>query len=100
MTLIDGKKFCDVTTSEFDGFRWLREASAAPPFPKNPTMSTLTDVADVDAWITTLSDCKQLPESDIERLCEKVSIESWSPHDLALLLAVFSFYFALSALRT
>jgi serine/threonine-protein phosphatase 2A catalytic subunit len=48
-------------------------AASAPPFPKNPTMSTLTDVADVDTWITTLSDCKQLPESDIERLCEKVS---------------------------
>jgi hypothetical protein len=39
-----------------------------------PTMSTLTDVADVDTWITTLSECKQLPESDIERLCNKVSV--------------------------
>jgi hypothetical protein len=48
-------------------------------------MSTLTDVADVDSWITTLSDCKQLPESDIERLCEKVSIGGLSlPQDLAV----------------
>jgi serine/threonine-protein phosphatase 2A catalytic subunit len=39
-------------------------------------MSTLADVTDVDSWITTLSDCKQLPESEIERLCEKVSLRA------------------------
>lgn len=36
-------------------------------------MSTSNSVADVDAWITQLQDCKQLSESDIKKLCDKVS---------------------------
>lgn len=35
-------------------------------------MSATSSVADVDAWITQLQDCKQLSESDIKKLCEKV----------------------------
>lgn len=30
------------------------------------------DVGDVDAWIDTLSQCKQLSESDVKLLCDKV----------------------------
>lgn len=37
------------------------------------TMSASSSVADVDAWITQLQDCKQLSESDIKKLCDKVS---------------------------
>jgi serine/threonine-protein phosphatase 2A catalytic subunit len=36
-------------------------------------MSASNSVADVDAWITQLQDCKQLSESEIKKLCDKVS---------------------------
>lgn len=42
------------------------------------------DVGDVDAWIDTLSQCKQLSESDVKLLCDKVSsltANSWSSSD-------------------
>lgn len=32
------------------------------------------DVGDVDAWIDTLSQCKQLSESDVKLLCDKVGV--------------------------
>jgi hypothetical protein len=35
-------------------------------------MTTITDVGDVDGWIQHLMQCKQLPEADVKRLCEKV----------------------------
>lgn len=35
-------------------------------------MTAISSVADVDAWIAQLSECKQLPESEIKKLCEKV----------------------------
>lgn len=35
-------------------------------------MASSSSVADVDGWITQLQDCKQLSETDIRRLCEKV----------------------------
>lgn len=31
----------------------------------------MVDVAEQDAWISHLGDCKQLTEADIKRLCEK-----------------------------
>ncbi|KAG0379032.1 hypothetical protein BGX24_001954 [Mortierella sp. AD032] len=34
-------------------------------------MTTITDVGDVDGWIQHLMQCKQLPEADVKRLCEK-----------------------------
>ena len=34
----------------------------------------LADVSDVDGWISVLMNCKQLPESDVKKLCEKVCI--------------------------
>lgn len=37
-------------------------------------MTAVSSVAEVDAWIAQLSECKQLPESDIKKLCEKVLI--------------------------
>lgn len=35
-------------------------------------MTAVSSVADVDAWIAQLSECKQLPEADIKKLCDKV----------------------------
>lgn len=35
-------------------------------------MTAVSSVADVDAWIAQLSECKQLSESDIKKLCDKV----------------------------
>jgi hypothetical protein len=35
-------------------------------------MITASSVADVDGWIAQLSECKQLSETDIKKLCEKV----------------------------
>jgi serine/threonine-protein phosphatase 2A catalytic subunit len=37
-------------------------------------MTAVSSVADVDAWIAQLSDCKQLSEAEIKKLCEKVFI--------------------------
>ena len=30
------------------------------------------EVGELDAWIESLSQCKQLPENDVKRLCDKV----------------------------
>lgn len=35
-------------------------------------MTTVCSFSDIDAWIAQLSDCKQLSEPDIKKLCEKV----------------------------
>jgi hypothetical protein len=35
-------------------------------------MSTAADVAEVDRWISMLMECKQLPELDVKKLCDKV----------------------------
>ena len=36
----------------------------------------MVDIQEQDQWISYLSECKQLSENDIKRLCEKVRIES------------------------
>jgi serine/threonine-protein phosphatase 2A catalytic subunit len=35
-------------------------------------MSSVADIGDVDSWIELLMNCKQLPENDVKKLCEKV----------------------------
>ena len=37
------------------------------------------DIADIDRWIQLLMTCKQLPENDVKKLCEKVLQVSLSP---------------------
>jgi hypothetical protein len=37
----------------------------------------MVEVSEQDAWITHLGDCKQLSETDVKRLCDKVSRVSW-----------------------
>jgi serine/threonine-protein phosphatase 2A catalytic subunit len=37
-------------------------------------MTAVSSVSEVDAWISQLSECKQLPESEIKKLCEKVTL--------------------------
>jgi len=32
----------------------------------------MVDIQEQDQWISYLSDCKQLSENDVKRLCEKV----------------------------
>ena len=34
----------------------------------------MTDIGEVDQWISQLSQCKQLSESDVKKLCDKVCI--------------------------
>lgn len=44
---------------------------------------------EVDAWIEQLSQCKQLTEADVKRLCDKVcnsSLQQPSSSDLTMLL--------------
>lgn len=41
----------------------------------------MVDVTEQDQWISHLSDCKQLAENDIKRLCDKVC----SPEGMTLL---------------
>ena len=36
----------------------------------------MVDIQEQDQWISYLSECKQLSENDIKRLCEKVRIQS------------------------
>lgn len=31
---------------------------------------------EVDSWIAQLSQCKQLAEADVKRLCDKVSVDA------------------------
>jgi hypothetical protein len=47
----------------------------------------MTDVAEVNQWISQLSQCKQLTESDVKKLCDKVSYTSWTPLCLQKLLS-------------
>ena len=43
------------------------EAHETPPAPvEGPSISSL------DGWIENLMSCKQLPESDVQKLCDKV----------------------------
>jgi hypothetical protein len=34
---------------------------------------TMLDIQELDEWVTHLSDCKQLAEADVKRLCDKVN---------------------------
>jgi hypothetical protein len=36
----------------------------------------MTDIGEVDQWISQLSQCKQLSESDVKKLCDKVCIRT------------------------
>lgn len=41
--------------------------------PRGDTSASLQSTSgEVDGWIETLSKCKQLPEDDVKRLCDKV----------------------------
>lgn len=35
---------------------------------------SLPDYTDVEAWVACLLQCKQLPENDVKKLCDKVTI--------------------------
>jgi serine/threonine-protein phosphatase 2A catalytic subunit len=37
-------------------------------------MASLGDISDLDRWIETLMECKQLSEPDVKKLCEKASL--------------------------
>ena len=50
--------------------------------------SEKSSMKELDGWIEELMDCKQLAESNIKILCEKVSIEN-----LTYFLGVSDFYF-------
>lgn len=39
----------------------------------------MTDIAEVNQWISQLSQCKQLTESDVKKLCDKVRCTLWTP---------------------
>ena len=34
-----------------------------------------SDIADLEGWLALLMDCKQLPENDVQKLCEKVKLK-------------------------
>jgi hypothetical protein len=38
--------------------------------------SIAADISDLDNWIQLLMSCKQLPENDVKKLCEKVKIDA------------------------
>lgn len=33
-------------------------------------------IEDIDNWIETLMECKQLPENEVKKLCEKVTLSA------------------------
>jgi hypothetical protein len=44
-----------------------------PPADVSPVPLEPTTIPTLDGWIESLMTCKQLAESDVQRLCEKVS---------------------------
>ena len=42
---------------------------------------TMVDIQEQDNWISYLSECKQLSENDIKRLCETVSYTHLRAHE-------------------
>lgn len=55
----------------------------APAPPTEPTT-----IPSVDGWIESLMSCKQLAESDVQRLCEKVSVLLNTPAGPTLLRCI------------
>lgn len=51
----------------------LPEPHQIPQSPIEPTTIPL-----LDTWIAGLYECKQLPEKDVQRLCEKVQLLKWA----------------------
>lgn len=47
----------------------------------------MVDVTEQDQWISHLSDCKQLAENDIKRLCDKVRLPKKETYCLLVYLA-------------
>src|ERR1700721_2722666 len=43
------------------------------------TTTGQTQSGEIDGWIEILSKCRQLPEDDVKRLCDKVSILFFTP---------------------
>lgn len=43
-------------------------------------MALQADIADLDAWIEKLKDCKQLEENEVKELCRKVRSEPGTRH--------------------
>ena len=53
--------------------------------PEAPPMTTPTDppsIPTLDGWIESLMTCKQLSESDVQRLCDKVYIATGTSRQL------------------
>ena len=54
----------------------MSSSSPRPDIASATTTTTTTTLptqsGEVDAWIEILSKCKQLPEDDVKRLCDKV----------------------------
>ena len=45
-----------------------------PPADISPAQSEPATIPTLDGWIESLMSCKQLAESDVQRLCDKVSL--------------------------
>ena len=50
----------------------MSSSSPRPDIASATTTTLPTQSGEVDAWIEILSKCKQLPEDDVKRLCDKV----------------------------
>ena len=49
------------------------EDVSRPPADISPAQSEPATIPTLDGWIESLMSCKQLAESDVQRLCDKVS---------------------------
>ena len=51
----------------------MSSSSPREELPSSTGAAVVSQSGEVDSWIAILSKCKQLPEEDVKRLCDKVS---------------------------
>jgi hypothetical protein len=50
----------------------MEDVGRSPPPPSSIAVQDSSSINELDGWIMTLMQCKQLSELDVQRLCEKV----------------------------
>jgi len=50
----------------------MEDVGGAPPPPSSIAIQDSSSINELDGWIATLMQCKQLNELDVQRLCDKV----------------------------
>lgn len=70
----------------------MEDVGRTPPPVSSIAVQEPSSINELDGWIQTLMQCKQLSEADVQRLCDKV----WPPPLSPLLVEVLEVLEALS----